>query len=307
MTIKRKTKKLTEEIIANREVNFTTKEIIKDYLNLFKPGIVALVLISSLTGLYIGSHSPMTSSLIYLTLVGIGLATAGSAALNNYYDRDIDALMDRTSKRALPKGSIHPTVALISGLFLATIGPAIHYFYLNPVTGMLTFSAVIGYVVLYGMIMKRRTSWANQVGGIAGALPPVIGYTAATGVFDINALVLFLIVVLWQQPHALSLALKYREDYMKANIPVVPAVRGVKNTKIRILLYTLVLYPMSIMPYYIGLTGKMYLFACSIVSLIYIGLSIHFIYNKKPYSMFHFFYSIIFLIILFTFMVIDLN
>ena len=181
-----------------------------DVFRLMKPGIVGLVMVSTLTGLYFGSAGAVDFTLIFKTLAGIGLATAGAAVLNNYLDRDIDSLMERTSNRALVKGTINPADALILSIILMLTALAILITDVNMLAAGFTALAVFTYVVLYGMVLKRRSSYANQIGGLAGALPPVIGYVAVTNTLSIEALALFGIVALWQQPHALSLALKYK-------------------------------------------------------------------------------------------------
>ena len=211
---------------------------IADYITLVKPGIVGLVIVAALTGIYIGGRGEYNLLLICWTLGGLGVATAGSALLNNYFDRDIDRLMERTSMRALALGKVSPGKALFTGIALVAMSVAALAFKVNGATALLTAGAAAGYVFLYGIVLKRRSPFANQIGGLAGALPPLIGYAAITGGVDGTAMILFAIVAVWQQPHALSLALKYRDDYAKAAIPVIPVAKGVHATKVRIVLYT---------------------------------------------------------------------
>ncbi len=272
---------------------------------LAKPGIVALVLVATLTGVYLANMGLPDVSLVYWTLTGMTLATAGSAILNNYTDRDIDRLMDRTSSRALAAGLVSKNYALIAGLFFVTLSIVIMA-YVNSLTAFLTAAAIAGYVVLYGMVLKRRTSIANQIGGLAGALPPVIGYTAVTGTLDIKTLLLFLIMAIWQQPHALSLALKYKDDYARAAIPVIPVAKGVYATKLRIALYTFGLLPVTILPYIVGMAGHLYLFAALSLGIVYLFLAVRFLLSKRECDMLLFFYSIIYLTLLFTALVVDL-
>jgi protoheme IX farnesyltransferase len=176
----------------------------------------------------------------------------------------------------------------------------------NPLTALLTLSAVFGYVVIYSMIMKRRTPWANQFGGIAGALPPVIGYVAVSSAgLDASAWILFAIMVVWQQPHALSLALKYRDQYANANVPVIPVAKGVQATKQRIALYNVLLLGLSLLPYYYGIAGIYYLSVAVIIGVTFLGMSVRFLFSAQKHNMSLFFFSIVYLVLLFLSMVID--
>lgn len=301
---------MTEEVINNTTHSETTKATFGHWLVLAKPGIVSLVIVSALGGLYLGGATFQNSTmagvnLIAATLLGLAIATAGSAILNNYIDRDIDPLMERTAKRALAAGIIQPNHALVTGLVLVVIGVSIHILFVNTITAIATFFAVFGYVVVYTLWMKRRSPWANQVGGIAGAMPPLIGYIAANNAVTTEAMILFAIVALWQQPHALSLALKYREQYAKAKVPVIPVAKGVPATKMRILLYTIVLVPLSVVPYYASMAGQIYLISAIVTGIIFLILAARFYMSEEKCNMFLFFYSIIYLTIIFTTMVID--
>ena len=294
----------------------TQRSLLADYLVLAKPGIVGLVLVSTLTGMYLGGAgggagggggAVLDMSLLFWTLAGVGLSTAGACVLNNFLDRDIDSLMERTSQRALPSGSIPPANALVAGTVLPALGLSILVTRVNLVTATLTFAAVITYVVLYGMFLKRTTHHANQVGGIAGALPPLMGYAAVTGTLTVEALVLFAIVTLWQQPHALSLALKYRDQYRGAGIPAVPVVKGVHSTKKKILAYTAALVPASFLPWALEMAGSLYLAAALASGAVYLGLGVRFLISRRDHSMFLFFYSVIYLTVLFTALVVDMR
>jgi protoheme IX farnesyltransferase len=271
-----------------------------------KPAIVGLVLVSTLTGMYIGGRGAVELSVALWTLAGVGLATAGAAVLNNYIDRDIDALMPRTAARALARGSIDAEYALILGTLMVGLSMSILLNRVGVLTALLTAVAVFIYVVLYAMILKRRTPLANQIGGLAGALPPVLGITAVTGALSVEALILFAIVALWQQPHALSLALKYRSDYAKASIPVIPVAKGVRATKLRILLYTSVLVPVSTLLFLTGMAGLFYLVTALVLGGVWFFLSLRFWRSKRQCDMFLFFYSILYLTLVFSVLVFDM-
>ena len=277
-----------------------------DYIALVKPGIIGLVIVAALTGTYMGGRGVYDLGLICWTLAGLGIATAGSALLNNVFDRDIDRLMERTSTRALAAGLVSPTKALVAGFVLSGGGIATLALAVNGTTALVTAAAVIGYVFLYGVVLKRRSPFANQIGGLAGALPPVVGYAAVTGGIDGTALLLFAIVAIWQQPHALSLALKYREDYAKASIPVIPVAKGVMSTKVRIVFYTLLLLPATALLFIHGTAGILYLSTALVLGAVYLLLGVRFLRSPRQCDMFLFFFSILYLTLLFTAMVVDM-
>ncbi len=281
--------------------------LIGEYLFLAKPGIVSLVLMSTLTGLCIGSRGVPDVWLAFWVMCGVGLATAGSALLNNYFDRDIDRLMERTHARALAVEAVSPRNTMISGIILNATGILLLKIVVNSLSSILTAVAVLSYILLYTIILKRRTSFANQVGGIAGALPPAIGYVAVTQSIDIKALILFLIVAIWQQPHALSIALKYKDEYANACIPVVPVAKGVSSTKKWIAIYTILLLLVSILPYIYGTAGLFYLSVSIPLGLFYLALAVRFLLSKRECDMSLFFFSIIYIMILFAGMILDMQ
>jgi len=282
------------------------KSAVADYISLAKPGIVGLTLVAALTGIYFGNNTVLPDwSLIFWTFLTLGLATAGSCMLNNYYDRDIDGLMRRTKSRPLAAEQIASHHVLAIALPMVVGSLALMAWTVNPLTALVTGVGVFGYVVVYTMWTKRVTPWANQFGGIAGAVPPMIGYAAVTGDLGAPAWILFFIMVVWQQPHALSLALKYREDYAKANVPVIPVAKGVQATKQRIAIYCLMLIPLAILPYVYGMAGTIYLTAAVILSLMFLAKAVRFLRSDKDCDMRLFAFSIIYLILLFGTMVVD--
>jgi protoheme IX farnesyltransferase len=272
---------------------------------LTKPGIVLLVLITTLGGMYMGQRGMPGLVLILLTLLPVGLATAGSAVLNNFFDRDIDILMNRTLKRPIPQGRIYPLNALIFGLSLI-IFPVLILLYVNTVSAVLTAISSFIYVIPYTIMMKRKTHLVTHVGSITGALPPVIGYAAVRGDVGIEAIALFAIMFLWQHPHFWAYALKYKEDYSRAGVPVLPLSKGVKGTKLRTLLYTIVLLPVSVMPYYLKMSGVYYLALALALGLIYIVLAVKSYLSENESRRALFVYSLIYITILFIGLVADM-
>ncbi|HEY4732430.1 MAG TPA: heme o synthase [Gammaproteobacteria bacterium] len=282
------------------------KSTLANYIELTKPGIVSLSLTGALTGMYFANRGLLPDwHIIIWSFVTLAMAIAGSCMLNHYYDRDIDKLMARTSSRPLATGVVPPAHALALGLVLVAASFILMPLMVNLTATYLTVGAVFGYVVVYTMIAKRRTPWANQLGGIAGAMPPAIGYAAVTGGVDIKALILFAIMVIWQQPHALSLALKYRKEYARAGVPVIPVAKGVQATKERITIYSVVLLLVALLPYFYDMAGQVYLLISIIISTAFLVLAIGLLRSNREYDMRLFLCSIAYLVILFVTMVYD--
>jgi protoheme IX farnesyltransferase len=280
---------------------------LKDYILLTKPGIVLLVLITTLTGMYFAQRGLPPAELVFWTLLGTGLASAGSAVLNQYFDRDIDALMERTRSRPLPLGSVAPSHAFWFGVSLLSLSFLIMFFFTNPIATFFTALASFFYVSVYTLSLKRKSPLATEIGGVSGAMPPVIGYTAVAGSLGLEPLILFLIMFIWQPPHFWVLAIKYAQDYKVAGIPTMPVAKGVEHTKVRTLLYTAGLLPVSLLPYFYGMAGEIYFFSASLLSLVYLALTLRFVFSKEPKDGFLFFYSILYLALLFTVMVFDMR
>ena len=281
------------------------KKTLKGLISLPKPGIVMLVIVSGYTGLILGSNGAPQPYTAFWTLLGLSMAAAGSAVLNNFLDRDIDCIMHRTRDRSLPSGSVSANQAYLIGTVLVAVSLSILKISIGFWVTVLTGAAVFNYVVMYTMYLKRTTPLATHIGGVAGALPPMIGYTAAKGVIDERALILFLIIVVWQQPHFWSLALKYREDYARASVPILPVAKGVHATKIRLFWYTLALLPVSLLPFAFEMAGIYYLIAAVAAGALYMWLTVKFLMSDKDKEMVLFFYSIAYLAVIFGAMVFD--
>jgi len=247
------------------------------YISLTKPHIMVLLLITTLAAALIAVREhplPMLDFLRVLlaTLVGGALASGGAAALNCYIDRDIDAVMNRTRRRALPTGALRPRHALIFGLALNALSVAILAALANPLAAGLALFGSFYYVVIYTMWLKRTTTQNIVIGGGAGAVPPLVGWAAVTGAVALQPVILFAIIVLWTPAHFWSLALITRKDYAAVNVPMLPVVAGVTYTKWRILAYTLLVVACSLSLYLIHVMGPIYLAAA-------LGLGAAFIYK----------------------------
>lgn len=282
------------------------KSCVVDYVALVKPWIIGLVLVSTLAGLFIAQNGLPPTGLIVGCLLGVGLATAASAALNNFIDHDIDAKMERTSKRPTAAGLIRPVRALYCGLGLTVASAAVMLAATNPVAAALTLGSIFLYVVPYTLLLKRATPLATFVGGIAGALPPVIGYAAAHPALDIRALTLFLVIYAWQHPHFWALALKYRDQYAAAGVNNLPVACGVEETKRQIALWSVILLMVTLLPYVIGLAGPLYLGVALLSGILYVGMAFWFLLSERNVAMSLFFYSIVHLPALYCLMVVDL-
>lgn len=228
----------------------------KDFLSLIKIGIVNSNLITTFTGMWLALHISGLSFLgnlntVLLTLIGSSLIIAGSCAVNNYYDRDIDHLMERTKVRPTVTGKIQPNQALWSGIFLIALG-LIMLLMTTVMAAVIGFIGVFTYVVLYTMWTKRRYTINTVVGSVSGAVPPLIGWTAVEGHIGVVAWVLFMILFIWQIPHFLALAIKKTEDYRAANIPMLPVVHGFEVTKRQIIVWVACLLPL---PFFLGSLG----------------------------------------------------
>jgi protoheme IX farnesyltransferase len=279
-----------------------------DYIRLTSPGITLLVLLTGFTGMWIASRGMVSSLSLFLWgLLGIGLASAGSSVFNNYYDRDIDSLMSRTSRRPLPSRKIRPGNALVFGTGLSAVAVVILAICVNLTACFLAILAIVVYAFLYTVVLKRRSPLATEIGGISGALPPVIGWSAVRGGIDIEALILFGIMFLWQPPHFWSLASRYRDDYKRAGIPTMPVVSSKDETTMRSLTYIVSLFVVSLLPYLIGMFGELYLFISITLGIIYLSLYLMTLLLKRDLNSPLFIYSIIYLSLLFLCMVVDIR
>ena len=232
----------------------------RDYIALCKPKIVGLIVFTALVGMLMATPDPAPLPLLVVAMLGIGLAAASAAAINHIVDREIDGLMARTLKRPLPKGNLSTRQAVVFAVVLCLISMLVLVLCVNLLTALLTFVSLIGYGVIYSMFLKRATPQNIVIGGAAGAAPPVLGWTAVSNSLDPHALLLFLIIFAWTPPHFWALAIARRKDYENADIPMLPVTHGPDFTRLHILLYTLLLFIVTLLPYLTGMSGITYLF-----------------------------------------------
>ena len=230
---------------------------VRDWIALLKPRVMSLVVYSGLIGLLVapGHLHPI---LAFTAVLCIAIAAGACGAINMWYDRDIDAIMARTRNRPIPAGRIQPGAALGFGVFLAVGSVIMMGLAVNPVAAAILALSICFYVFVYTMWLKRRTPQNIVIGGAAGAFPPVIGWAAVTGSIDLVPMILFGIIFIWTPPHFWSLALWANEDYRRAGVPMLPVVKGAKETRRQIVLYSLLLVPLSLAPWAIGFSGRLY-------------------------------------------------
>ena len=233
-----------------------------------KPRVMSLVLFTCMVGLLIAPYSvDLKTSLISLLAVAIGSGAAG--ALNMWYESDVDALMSRTCLRPIPTGKVKRNQALYFGIILSIISVAMLYYSANTISAILLASTIGFYFFIYTIWLKRKTPQNIVIGGAAGALPPVIGWTIATGTITIEPIILFLIIFVWTPSHFWALSLYKSGDYKKAKIPMLPVIAGTKTTKTNILVYSFAMLPVVIAPYYFEFASLLYLFTALVMTLYY--------------------------------------
>lgn len=271
------------------------------YVELTKPRIMLLLLYTGICGMFVAAEGLPSLRVVILTIIGLALSTGGSAALNMWYDRDIDPVMKRTSSRPIPRGAVQPQGALIFGIILVVLSFVELALFVNVMTGVLAVLGAFYYVGIYTMWLKRRTPQNIVIGGGAGAFPPLIGATAITGHIGLAAVVLFLIVFMWTPPHFWSLAVFKNEEYRKVNLPMLPVVRGIKTTKVQSLVYGVLLLVTSMALPFVTKLSLIYIPVALVLNgvfLYYLGRSLA-EKDSDVYAHKSFFFSIAYLFILF--------
>ena len=278
----------------------------RDYYEMTKPKVVMLLLLTALVGMCLATEDWVSWDILIAGLVGIGFLSSAAAVINHVVDRRIDSQMARTFNRPLPKGKITPQKALIFAAALTVSGYLILEIWVNSLTALLTVAGLVGYAFVYTMYLKRATPQNIVIGGLAGAIPPLLGWTAVTGEIHAHALLLVLIIFIWTPPHFWALAIHREKDYAKAKIPMLPVTHGVAFTKTSILLYTFLLAIVCLLPYLIGMTGLIYLFGSSVLNIgfLYYAWKLKFASDEDT-AMQTFKFSIIHLMVLFVVLLLD--
>jgi len=278
----------------------------RDYLELCKPNVVALMILTSVIGMVLATQQSVPLSVLIFGNLGIALCAGSAAAVNHIVDRHVDDKMARTLNRPLAQGRITPRQAILFALITGLLGMAILLIFTNVLTAWLTLASLVGYAFIYTMFLKRATPQNIVIGGLAGAAPPLLGWTAVTGEIHHNALLLVLIIFAWTPPHFWALAVHRKDEYAKAKIPMLPVTHGERYTKINILLYTLLLIIVTTMPYLTGMFGWLYLVSSLLLGLGFLYWAIVMLRSEGGNSgMKTFQYSIVYLIVLFAVMLVD--
>ena len=280
--------------------------VLKNYLELTKPKVVLMMLITAIIGMLLASKSLPSLYLIIISMIGIGLCASSAATINQIIDRNIDANMARTSNRPLPQGEITTFNASLFAFALMIVGTAILVSQVNTLTAVLTVASLIGYAFIYTVFLKRATPQNIVIGGLAGAAPPLLGWTSVTNSIDPNALLLVLIIFVWTPPHFWALAIYRKEDYARESIPMLPVTHGVRFTKLQIILYTVLLVLVSLLPYIVLMSGNVYLFSALGLGLFYLYSSIKmYLTDDEEYPMTSFKYSIYYIFLIFFALLVD--
>lgn len=276
------------------------------YLELCKPRVVALMLLTTVVGMYLAAPGWVALDKLAWALLGIGLMAGSAAAVNHIIDQRIDVLMRRTEKRPLPTGTVTPREATLFAILLGSVGLLILALFVNDLTAGLTFLALIGYAGIYTLYLKRATPQNIVIGGLAGAAPPLLGWTAVTNHIDPHSLLLVLIIFVWTPPHFWALAIHRYQDYAKAEIPMLPVTHGIVYTKRSIFLYTLLLLAVSLLPFATHMSGWIYVLGA-------VALGLGFVYwawillmtQRSDAAVKTFRYSVFYLMVLFIVLLFD--
>jgi protoheme IX farnesyltransferase len=281
-------------------------QVMSDYWELSKPRVVALMLVTVLVGMLMATDHWISLGLIFATLAGVACCAGSAAAINHLLDSHLDAKMQRTQKRPVVQGRVTPVQVLVFSGLMALVGLGILMYWVNVLTAGLTFLSLIGYAGIYTGFLKRATTQNIVIGGLAGAAPPLLGWTAVTNHIDAQGLLLVLIIYVWTPPHFWALALHRIKDYENIEIPMFPVIYGEKLTRLHVLLYVLLLILVTMLPYLIGMCGKLYLIGVMLLNVRFLYWA-YILYRKNPpkAALHTFKYSIVYLLGLFILLLVD--
>jgi len=273
---------------------------------LTKPRVVSLIVFTAVIGMFLATPGAVPMQALLAGTIGIALVAGAAAAMNCLVEQKIDAVMSRTRWRPLPQGELSAAHTLVFAGALGGVGLWLLYHFVNALTMWLTLATFVGYAIVYTVILKPATPQNIVIGGASGAMPPVLGWAAVTGEVPIEAMLLFLIIFAWTPPHFWALALYRTEDYARAGVPMLPVTHGRKYTQLQVLLYTLILFAVSLLPYVAGMSGLAYLIAAAALGAVFLAyaLRIYFTYSdalaRKTFR-----YSIAYLAFLFAALLVD--
>ena len=278
----------------------------RDYKELTKPNVVLMMILTSVIGMFLAVPGMVPLNALILGNLGIAMCAGAAAAVNHLVDQRIDQRMARTSNRPLAQGRIGAGQAAVFAMTIGGLGMAILLIWVNALTAWLTLASLIGYAFVYTMFLKRATPQNIVIGGLAGAAPPLLGWTAVTGEIQGHGLLLALIIFAWTPPHFWALAIHRREEYAAVNIPMLPVTHGVAFTKLHILLYTIIMFLITLLPYATRMSGPLYLLGAVVLGGGFLYWAVELMRGKNPNApMETFRYSIVYLMALFVVMLVD--
>jgi protoheme IX farnesyltransferase len=279
---------------------------IRAFYSLTKPRVVSLIVFTAVIGMLLSTPGMMPPGLLFAATLGIALVAGAAAAINCLVEQKIDAVMQRTRWRPLPRGELGSLETMLFAGVVGGVGLWILGYFVNPLTMWLTLGTFVGYAVIYTVLLKPATPQNIVIGGASGAMPPVLGWAAMTGQVPTEAMLLFLIIFAWTPPHFWSLALYRTDDYARAGVPMLPVTHGKRYTQLQVLLYTFILFGVSLMPYVIRMSGVTYFAAALALGGVYLGyaLRLYFAYSDRVARK-AFRYSILYLAFLFAALLID--
>jgi protoheme IX farnesyltransferase len=278
----------------------------RQFLALAKPRVVSLIVFCAVIGMFLATPGLPPAGIVFAATVGIALVAGAAAAINCLVERTIDAVMQRTRGRPLPRGDVSPTSTLVFACVVGGAGLWVLYRFVNPLTMWLTLATFVGYAVIYTVLLKPATPQNIVIGGASGAMPPVLGWAAVANDVAPEALLLFLIIFAWTPPHFWSLALYRTADYAKAGLPMLPVTHGSKYTRLMIILYTLVLIAITMMPYALRMSGGLYLAAALALGGVFLGYAVKLYFRySDDLARATFRYSIVYLAALFSALLVD--
>lgn len=277
----------------------------RDYLELCKPRVVALMLLCATVGMFLASTGTVPLDLFIFTNLGIALVAGSAASVNHLVDARIDARMARTMNRPIAQGRVSVSSGILFSAVTGAAGIAILAIFVNPLTAWLNLVSWVGYGIIYSLYLKHATPQNIVIGGVFGAAPPLFGWTAVTNQIDPGGILLLLIIFTWTPPHFWALALDRKEEYAKADVPMLPVTHGERVTKLYILGYSVLLFAVSILPYAINMSGVIYLIGASILGIVFIYWSVQLLLNRPDAPIKTFRYSIFYLMTLFVVLLAD--
>ncbi len=278
----------------------------RDYYEMCKPRVVMLMILTAMVGMFLAVPGMVPLDVLILGSIGIALVAGSGAVVNHLIDHRVDSLMKRTHNRPIPQGRVDPKQAAIFAAAIGVAGMLILLVWVNALSAWLTLASFVGYAFIYTGYLKRATPQNIVIGGLSGAMPPLLGWSAVTGTIEPGALILVLIIFAWTPPHFWALAIHRKEEYAKTGIPMLPVTHGEHVTKLHIILYTIIMILITLLPYLTGMSGPIYLLAAIVLGLGFLWWSLILMFKPKPSTaMDTFQYSIVYLMVLFIVLLTD--